>query len=366
MESFNFEGNNLIELAEKARRKELFTIPEQIEYLKYKGISISKEEEKIVEDILTNRTYYFKVTAYRKNFNKDSDGKYLNLTFLQLADLAKIDMYLRMILGKMIFEIEHSLKTLLIKLITESNIDGYAIVNEFDKFMENLFLEKKLASINPTIDQSSEQIKQLILQNYISISKKIMNNINGEFGYDVDFYKHHHQRIAVWALVEIMSLGQLNAFIIFYCEKKLYGYNRLKAAQKILRYVTNVRNACAHNRPLIYNILDTNQFYNHRVKKNGKNNKPSIELTQFVNHSNIDYKYLQFLTNKKINDIVSVIYLHDTYIHTKEMKQKNAEALTELLIRIQREKDLYQNNPELVERFFLFHSIVTFYYNKNK
>lgn len=121
-------------LCDKAKKKEILSIDEQIDYVRYKGISISDDEEDDARDILTNRTYYFKVTAYRKNFEKDISGKYVNTSFLQLANLAQIDMYLRMILGRMISELEHSIKTLLIQSITNSpNEDGYTIVSEFDE-----------------------------------------------------------------------------------------------------------------------------------------------------------------------------------------------------------------------------------------
>ncbi|WP_257877978.1 Abi family protein [Enterococcus faecalis] len=102
------------ELCKKAKNKEIFSITDQIKYARFKGIEISESDESIVQDILLNRTYYFKVTAYRKNFEKDISGKYIDLSFVKLADLAKIDMYLRMILSRMIFELEHSLKTLII------------------------------------------------------------------------------------------------------------------------------------------------------------------------------------------------------------------------------------------------------------
>lgn len=365
MEQRYLQDKYLSNLAEKAKRKELFSIQEQISYLRYKGINILEKDEALVEDILKNRTYYFKVTAYRKNFSTDKYGKFVNLSFLQLADLAKIDMYLRMILGKMIFELEHSLKTLLLKFITESNIDGYNIVHEFNEYTKKNYLKYELKKRNENIDNASEMAKQLILQNYTDTSEKIMNNVNGEFGYDVDFYQHHHQKISIWALLEIMTLNQLNTFIIFYCDNKYYGYKNLIIAQNILKYVTNVRNACAHNRPLIYNIVDINQFNKSSKKQNRKKRRQTISLTQFLQKANVDRNYHKFLTNKKMNDIVAVIYLHDTYIHTKEMKQKDAEALFGLINRIKREKDFYQNNQELKERFYLFQSIVQYYSKKN-
>lgn len=53
-------------------------------------------------------------------------------------------MYLRMILSRMIFELEHSLKTLIISSITNSlTEDGYKIVEDYDMYMQNKFIDSQ-------------------------------------------------------------------------------------------------------------------------------------------------------------------------------------------------------------------------------
>lgn len=202
-------------LVERARNKELFTVNEQIAYSRYKGISISQKEEPIVRDILTNWTYYFKVTAYRKNFGKDSSGKYVNTSFIQLADLAYIDRHLRQILGRMIFEIEHFLKTLIITSITNSKEeDGYQIVKEYDAYMKEIFIQNGKRRF-------PQKTEAEILTGYVKASERIMSKLQGKFNYDQEFYDCHHQKLSIWALLEVMTLANLDRFIGFYCKKNI-------------------------------------------------------------------------------------------------------------------------------------------------
>jgi DNA-binding transcriptional regulator YhcF (GntR family) len=342
------------DLCKKAKNKEIFSITDQIKYARFKGIEISESDESIVQDILLNRTYYFKVTAYRKNFEKDINGKYIDLSFVKLADLAKIDMYLRMILSRMIFEFEHSLKTLIISSITNSlTEDGYKIVEDYDMYMQNKFIDSQRKKGNTKTNEE-------ILSEYTQASEKILDKVKGKFGYDFDFYNHHHDKISIWALLEVMTLGNLERFITFYFEEEHFGYLGLKTAQKLLKYVTNVRNASAHSRPLIYNIVEPYQFG--RADSNLKKRRPVIQLTQFATNAGLDSELIaRALTNMKMNDIVATIYLHEKYVQTQKLKTTNFEALSDLLDRIKVNGKMYEKNHELVEVFHFFEKIVMEY-----
>lgn len=344
----------IYELCQKAKNKEIFSIKDQIDYARFKGIEISESDESIVQDLLSNRTYYFKVTAYRKNFEKGANEKYINLSFVKLADLAKIDMYLRTILGRMIFELEHSLKTLLIKSITNSAIeDGYTIVKEYDSYMQKEFIDSQRK-------KGSTKAEEEILAEYVQASEKILDKVKGKFGYDLDFYNHHHDKISIWALLEVMTLRNLERFIVFYYKKECFGYQGLKTANQLLRYVTNVRNAAAHSRPLIYNIIEPFQYG--KTSNKSKNRRPVIQLTQFATSAGVDSDLsARALTNMKMNDIVTTLYLHEKYVQTKKMKTKNFEELRGLITRIKDNGHMYEENYELVEMFRFFEKIVMEY-----
>ena len=80
-------------------KKPKLSLDEQIEHLKDKGILFNIMDESDAKKYLEQNNNYFKLTAYRKNYNKHPDGKnkgkYINLEFAYLVDMAIIDMRLR-------------------------------------------------------------------------------------------------------------------------------------------------------------------------------------------------------------------------------------------------------------------------------
>ena len=71
---------------------------EQIEHSISKGITFDNITEVEAEQYLVENNNYFKLRAFRKNFLKSSkSGKYVNLDFSYLIDLACIDNRLRRI-----------------------------------------------------------------------------------------------------------------------------------------------------------------------------------------------------------------------------------------------------------------------------
>ena len=119
-------------------RKEKLNTAKQIEHMKNKGIQFTIEDEAYAENYLTNNTYYFKLKAYEKLYNKSPSGenkdKYINLEFAYLRDLATIDSLLRKKILSIAIDIEHYLK---VKLLNDFNIspeDGYEIIEVLISF----------------------------------------------------------------------------------------------------------------------------------------------------------------------------------------------------------------------------------------
>ncbi len=118
-------------------RKPKLSVDEQINYMKdIKGIEFNIVDESTAKQFLLNNNYYFKTKAYAKNYNKylsgKNLGKYINLEFAYLQELSTMDMYLRKIIIRMALDIEHFLKTQMLRDFVENDEeDGYTVVADF-------------------------------------------------------------------------------------------------------------------------------------------------------------------------------------------------------------------------------------------
>lgn len=120
------------------QRKDKLIIEEQIRHMESKGIKfdiIKKDQARL---FLSDHTYYFKIKAFSKNYDKFTNaknkGKYINLEFAYLQELSVLDMHFRKLILSMTLDIEHALKTNLNKNVClNENEDGYNIVNLFLK-----------------------------------------------------------------------------------------------------------------------------------------------------------------------------------------------------------------------------------------
>lgn len=100
------------------KRKQLLSYQALIDKMVANGILFNIFDQNTAKDILQTRNYYYKISSYRKLFNK-IDGKY-NIEFATLADLAVIDMQIRYFLMDICLDVEHSIKTALMDVITKN------------------------------------------------------------------------------------------------------------------------------------------------------------------------------------------------------------------------------------------------------
>ena len=117
--------------------KRLLNTDELITHMKDKGIQFNITNESSAKHFLTEHNYYFKLSSYRKNYDKfllgSNKGKYMNLDFAYLQDLSTIDFHIRYLIIYMCLDIEHSLRTLLLQDMTSNPLeDGYKIVASWD------------------------------------------------------------------------------------------------------------------------------------------------------------------------------------------------------------------------------------------
>ena len=125
-----------------AKDKPILTPAQQVEHMKSKGIRFNIVSEAEAEAYLRENNNYFKLRAYRKNFDKyvggENDGKYINLDFAMLKDLSIIDMRLRYLVIHMALDTEHFLRVKLLRRVQEEGEDGYQIVEDSHE-KENLY-----------------------------------------------------------------------------------------------------------------------------------------------------------------------------------------------------------------------------------
>lgn len=293
------------------------TPPQLVEKMKSKGINfdiISKQDAVLK---LNKSTYYFKIGVYRYNFPKNSEGLYTDLDFAYLDDLATIDRKLRKTLLEMSLNLEHSLKTLILSNISKDHSEnGYSIVTDFE-------FEKNFNITN------------------------CFKNHQKKNSYLYPINKKYSSTPSIWVLLELMSFGELSKFIEFYYGRTTTSKSLFKLPERLIKYAKNIRNATAHNNPLILNLK-------------GVRISPDPKIMQYNAQIGLDPN---FYRNPKINDIICLFFLHDLCC-SKGVKNNVKFELLELKNRIKKNKYYYKNNKHLLSVYKNFSLLVDYYEKK--
>jgi hypothetical protein len=282
--------------------KPKLTISEQVEKLKRKGVRFIEADEKYAKSFLTNNTFYYKLTAYRKNFEKEKE-KYKDLDFAYLVDLSIMDMHIANEALKICSCIEHALKTQLLSDFDLSPDDGYKIVNDFILY--------ETGEKYPMQLRRAEQL----------------------------------QNRSIWQIAEDVTLGELFKLCDFFYKKHTRGSINYKKIKNLSTCIIKFRNSVSHNSCLI-NDLNRNQV-----------NRPTREV--------VDYLYLKcfnrkvkktdielMLTNRFIHNFIGCL-LALTYIsNSQKIKYHRYRDLLLLSKRVQKNKTYYKNNEVVDFAFF--------------
>lgn len=296
-----------------AKDKVLLPTPQLIEYMEPKGIKFDLFEKSKARFFLDHTNYYYKVTAYRSNFPKDSDGKYINLDFAYLTDLASIDMQLRDYLLDLSLDIEHGIKVLLLsQMANDPNEDGYQIVAKFR-------------------DKYPKQYQRIIEQFHHN-------------QYERDMYSKHHIKLPIWVMMEIISFGSLSQFVELYYHET--HRKRIKPFNDQLKFCKNMRNACAHSNPLLVNLFSEKEFLR----------RPSASIQSSAQLIGIPRDYLSDL---KINDLVALFHLHKL-IQSKKMQDHRVRQGRRLLERYHRHENWYADNTKLNTFFSILAKMIDY------
>lgn len=320
--------------AEKNELKPMLHINEMVDYLKLKNIKFEIISEKDAENYLKNNNNYYNLTSYKNNFEKYFVNgifidKYIDLDFSYLKDLSIIDHRLRLILFKMIIDIEHYLKIKILNTIESiDEEDGYRIVNRYLKqdFYNVKFPKKVHNSIFKKV--GSEYYQKIFSKYDLDKDKKLEN-------------------IPIWEFLEIITFGELVNFYDFYTnEYKLKDENK---DVYILRDIVKLRNAVAHNNCILSEL-------------NMKKNKypPSYKIIQFLNNCNIgkDTRSKK-LSNSRIRQITYTLYMFNEIVTSDGIKNNVKKDINELFFdRIIKHKEYYNNNELLKSIYCYFKKII--------
>lgn len=320
--------------AEKNELKPMLHINEMVDHLKLKNIKFERISEKDAENYLKNNNNYYNITSYKNNFEKYFVNgifidKYIDLDFSYLKDLSIIDHRLRLILFKMIIDIEHYLKIKILNTIESiDEEDGYRIVNRYlEQDFYNVKFPKKVH--NSIFKKVGSEYYQKIFSKYdLDKDKKLEN-------------------IPIWEFLEIITFGGLVNFYDFYTnEYKLKDENK---DVYILRDIVKLRNAVAHNNCILSEL-------------NMKKNKypPSYKIIQFLNNCDIgkDTRSKK-LSNSRIRQITYTLYMFNEIVTSDGIKNNVKKDINELFFnRIIKHKEYYNNNELLKSIYCYFQKII--------
>lgn len=237
----------------------------QFNHLSSKGITFKWHDKDTVISYLMNKNSYFRLKSYCKNYDKKSDGTYINLDFNYLKTMADIDRQFREFCLKMVIHLEHLIKQNLIKSITlNDNEDGYSLVSDFLKSYPNIesSIKKK---------QSQSVCNELILK------------------YESNF--------SIWTISEVLSFGELLSLYSFYFNK----YPSTDNYSHIMHHIKFLRNAVAHNNCLLNSLKKPYSIPGFRY---------SSEISTFISSNGMKSdRRRKIIESPVLHDFITMLYV---------------------------------------------------------
>ena len=295
----------MVELEDKSRLKPMLFVDEMISYLKNKNIKFNYISENDALKYLKSNNNYYNLTSYKHNFEKYMfDGrfvdKYIDLDFAYLKDLSIIDYRVRLVLFKMIINIEHYLKMKILNTIENiDEEDGYRIVN--------LYLDKDFNSDKFPKKLHNSIFKKVGSEYYQKIFSK----------YDIDKDKKL-ENIPIWEFLEIITFGELVNFYEFYTKE--YGLREESKDVYILRDIVKLRNAVAHNSCILSDLGNKN------------NNYPiSYKIINFLESCDVGKEMrIKKLSNSRIKQITYTLYMFNKIVTSDGIKENVINEINDL------------------------------------
>ena len=210
--------------------KQFKNLEEQIEILKYKGMTIPNE--KYAQQILLRENYFF-LNGYRYPFMKSTNDKTFlpGVTFEEMYSLFLFDRSIRNVFFKNLLVIENNLKS----------IFSYQLSKKYG-YKEKDYLKSK--------NFTQERAKQKQVNDLIHKMKRQIR-VNGSQHSATAHYMSNYGYIPLWILVKVLSfgiIGELFSILKYEDQKKICELYQLDIATMTiyLPILSNYRNLCAH------------------------------------------------------------------------------------------------------------------------
>lgn len=309
------EGKEMAEGSDVEQHKRLLTVEQQIEHLKSKGLTFELCSEEDAASYLSGHTYYFKLAAYRVLFDKRvgglRDGQYANLDFGHLKALASLDRDLRYALLPLTLDVEHAMRTKLVRIATErEDEDGYSIARDY------------IASLNHNERRRRESdVKSLEHDAYC--------------GALVARYGSRPEAMPIWVLMELFSFGSFASLYLFCADR--WDDPAMRNEHYMLRQAQFVRNACAHSS----NLINGFGAKNSAVESNA-NVERALARTG-LSHRVRTAK----MRNPRLKQITTLMYLHSRIIPEGSGRQRANSNMTTLAVKMSEASTLFAGNDAI-------------------
>lgn len=308
--------------------KPKLTAAEQVEHLKAKGVKFNLFAEQEATSYLENNNNYFKLSSFRKNYIKipygKNSGKYNDLEFEYLKDLAIIDMTLRYTIIQMALDIEHFAKLYILKKINAAeNEDGYAIVEDFKN----------------SLDDKQREV------------------FDGEVGenrgttYNIGMIRKYNNEMPVWVMIEIIPFGRLISFFRFCSER--FSDKKMKRLYYCLLTCKEIRNASAHSNCIMNDLHISNSEHNVSYDvMNALAKIPTLSVTS---------RRIK-MTNDRIREIVTLLYTHKELVSSEGVHKKSSVKLHEFVDRMNKNRYYYKSNSLIDTSFDFIGKVIDFWF----
>ena len=304
------------------QRKPLLAVEQQIEHLESKGVTFELCSEEDAVSYLSNRTYYFKLAAYRVLFDKrvggPRDGQYANLDFGYLRALASLDRDLRYALLPLTLDVEHAARTKLVRIATKhEDENGYSIARDY------------MASLSHN-ERRRREGEVAMMGNDL-----FCGDLVRKYGGDP-------ASMPVWVLMELFSFGSFINLYLFCAER--WGDRGMVHEHYMLRQAKSVRNACAHSSDILNGIaaVDT------RI------NADAAIMTALAEIGLSHRVRTAKMRNPRIRQIATLMYLHADLVTCGSGKRRASAELAGLKERMSSTAELIPSSDAIQSSFAFF------------